>query len=103
MEMKKFILIPVLTTTIALSACSVLSGDRTINQFGSDSATTANVKAELLNNPKVTSLPIHVDTDQGTVVLSGFVKNNEQKNEAARAAAKAKGARIVQNKIVVRR
>lgn len=101
--MNKLVLSAIFGAVVSLSACSVLSGDRTVNQYGSDSATTANVKAELLNNPKVTSLPIHVETDKGTVVLSGFVKNNEQKNEASRAASLAKGARVVQNNLIVRR
>lgn len=87
---------------IVLGGCSVVSGDRTVNEYTSDAAVTTNVKAELLNDPKVTSLPIHVATDKGTVVLSGFVKSNEQKAAAGKAATKAKGIRIVRNDLIVR-
>lgn len=87
---------------IALSGCQVVSGDRTVNQYSADAAVTTNVKAELLHEPKVTSLPIHVATDKGTVVLSGFVKNNEQKVAAGNAAMLAKGVRIIRNDLIVR-
>lgn len=88
---------------ILVTGCQVFSGDRTVNQYTSDAAVTANVKAELLHESRVTSLPIHVDTDKGTVILSGFVKNSEQKIAAGQAAAHAKGARIIRNNIVIRK
>jgi len=88
---------------LVLTGCQVLSGERTVNQYSSDAAITANVKAELLNDSRVTSLPIHVDTDKGVVTLTGFVKTTEQKLAAAQAAKIAKHAKIVRNEINIRR
>lgn len=91
------------TAVTLLIGCQVVSGDRTINQYSSDAALTTSVKTALLDNSKVTSLPIHVETDKGMVVLSGFVKNIEQKNAAGIAASKVKNVRGVQNNLIVRR
>jgi osmotically-inducible protein OsmY len=102
--MNKFIISTIAGAALSLlSGCQVVSGDRSINQYTSDAAVTTNVKTELLHEPRVTSLPIHVETDKGTVTLTGFVKNNEQKIAAGQAAALAKGVRIIRNDLIIRK
>ncbi len=87
----------------ALVGCQVIAGEQTVNEYGSDAAITANVKTALLDDSRVTSLPIHVQTDKGLVVLSGFVKTNKQKVAAEQAARRVKGINSVKNNLIVRR
>ncbi|MBA4696924.1 MAG: BON domain-containing protein [Legionella sp.] len=100
--MNKFLTTIIGTLFLATSGCQVISGDRTINEYGSDAAMTANVKAELLADKRVTSLPIHVATEKGMVVLSGFVKTNRQKLAASQAAHRAKDVKEVKNNLIIR-
>lgn len=102
--MNKYFINAVAGTTLALLVgCQVVAGDRTINEYSTDAALTTNVKTALLDNSHVTSLPIHVETDKGTVVLSGFVKTKQQKMEAEKAARHVKGVKVVKNNLIVRR
>jgi osmotically-inducible protein OsmY len=54
----------------------------------SDTTITTKVKAGLAAEPDLSSLGIHVETEKGVVMLSGFV---ESKAEAAKAVKVAKG------------
>lgn len=54
----------------------------------SDTAITTKVKAGLVAEPDLNSLGIHVETEKGIVMLSGFV---DSKAEAAKAVKVAKG------------
>jgi osmotically-inducible protein OsmY len=54
----------------------------------SDTAITTKVKAGLVKEPNLDSLGIHVETEKGVVMLSGFVNS---KNEADKAVKVAKG------------
>ena len=53
-----------------------------------DSVITTKVKADLFKAPELKSMDIHVETDKGIVMLSGFV---DTKADAERAAALARG------------
>jgi osmotically-inducible protein OsmY len=101
--MNKYIISTIAGAALLLNGCQVISGERTVNQYSNDAAITANVKAKLLSDPKVTSLPIHVATDKGTVILSGFVKTREQKLAAGRDAALIEGAKFIRNDLIIRR
>jgi osmotically-inducible protein OsmY len=54
----------------------------------SDTAITTKVKAGIFAEPDLKSMAIHVETEKGVVMLSGFV---ESKAEAAKAVRVAKG------------
>jgi osmotically-inducible protein OsmY len=63
------------------------AADKT-ERVASDSAITTKVKAFMFKEPDLKSLAIHVKTEQGVVMLSGFV---DSKAEADKALAVAKG------------
>lgn len=90
------------TSLTALVGCQVVSGERTINEYSSDAAITTNAKAALLADKRVTSLPIHVATEKGMVVLSGFVKTPRQKIAAEESVYKVKEVRVVRNDLIIR-
>ncbi|STX30061.1 phospholipid binding protein [Legionella beliardensis] len=88
---------------LMLSGCQVMSGERSVNQYSSDAAITTSVKAALVNNSGLPASRIHVETDKGTVLLSGFVKTYQQKIKAGQMASQIEGVRVVQNNLIVRK
>jgi hypothetical protein len=67
-----------------------------------DSVITAKVKAALLKDLRLKGLEVSVETYQGTVLLSGFVKDAEQARRAAEVAASIGGVGSVRNSLVVK-
>jgi len=67
-----------------------------------DSAITAKVKAALVNDSRVKSSDISVTTFKGTVQLSGFVDNGDQKSAAKEDAKSVAGVKDVDNNITVK-
>jgi hyperosmotically inducible periplasmic protein len=68
----------------------------------SDSIITARVKAALLAEKGIPSLSISVETYEGGVQLTGFVKAPEIVSRAGRVTASVSGVRTVNNNITVR-
>lgn len=79
------------------------SGQRTAGRVVDDAAITAKVKSALIANPLTKAHEIKVDTENGTVQLSGFVDSPDAKMEAARAAQSVPGVASVNNGIEVKR
>jgi hypothetical protein len=67
-----------------------------------DSLVTARVKAALLAEKGIPSLSIAVETYEGRVQLSGFVKVPDIVSRAGRVTAGVNGVRTVHNNIAVR-
>jgi hypothetical protein len=67
-----------------------------------DSVITARVKAALLAEKGIPSLAISVETYEGRVQLSGFVKAPDIVSRAGRVTAGVTGVRTVHNNITVR-
>jgi hyperosmotically inducible protein len=67
-----------------------------------DTAITAKVKAALVNDSRVKSSDISVTTFKGTVQLSGFVDNGDQKSAAKEDAKSVAGVQDVDNNITVK-
>ena len=67
-----------------------------------DTAITAKVKAALVNDSRVKSSDISVTTFKGTVQLSGFVDNGDQKAAAKEDAKSIENVKDVDNNITVK-
>ena len=67
-----------------------------------DSAITARVKAALLAERDIPSLSISVETYEGRVQLSGFVRAPDIASRAGRVTASVNGMRTVHNNISVK-
>jgi osmotically-inducible protein OsmY len=67
-----------------------------------DAVITARVKAALLAEKGIPSLSISVETYEGRVQLSGFVKAPDIVSRAGRVTAGVSGVRTVHNNIGVR-
>ena len=73
-----------------------------VGNYVSDSVLTARVKAALLRERGIKSTDVHVESNQGRVLLSGFVDSEEQKQRALRVASRIGGVREVRDGLNVR-
>ncbi len=68
-----------------------------------DSTLTAKVKAKLLSDDMLNALKIDVDTQDGTVFLSGVVDTADQKRKAVQIAKNTEGVQRVEDNLKVGR
>jgi hyperosmotically inducible periplasmic protein len=87
---------------ITASGCAVTRGQQSTGAYVDDSAITASVKARFVESTAVDAAAISVETMKGTVMLSGFAKNANEKTSAETIAMKVPGVVAVNNVIAVR-
>ena len=87
---------------LAATGCAVTRGQETVGAYVDDTAITTSVKARFIDNKDVDASSIRVETLNGTVMLSGFAKNTNEKTTAGDIAMKVKGVKTVKNEIAVR-
>jgi len=75
--------------------------DKTAGARVDDSTIQSSVKAGLLAEKGVPSNDVNVETYNGVVLLSGFVKTQEQKDAAGRVAGGVSGVKQVRNQIAI--
>jgi hyperosmotically inducible periplasmic protein len=90
------------TALIVLPGCAVTRDQSTVGAYIDDSAITTAVKAKLVESPTVDAAAISVETLNGTVMLSGFAKNDVEKSAAETLTRNVKGVKSVKNGIAVR-
>jgi hyperosmotically inducible protein len=67
-----------------------------------DAALTAKVKAALAKELELKSLDVHVETDKGRVLLSGWVDSGAQQKKAYQVASRVDGVKLVKDGMTVR-
>ena len=87
---------------LATTGCAVKRGQSTVGQYVDDAAITTAVKARFVDNKEVDATSIKVETLNGTVMLSGFAKNANEKSAAENLTWKVDGVKAVKNEIAVR-
>ncbi|MEO8805619.1 MAG: BON domain-containing protein [Burkholderiaceae bacterium] len=87
---------------VTVSGCAVTRGQETTGAYVDDTAITTAVKARYVSNKEVDANAISVETLNGTVMLSGFAKNQNERTTAEEIAMKTNGVKSVKNSIVVR-
>lgn len=103
MTLRTRILALCLVLSIAFTAgCAATSTRESTGQYVDDSAITTKVKAVLLQEPKLKSMQISVETYKGVVQLSGFVDNAAMAAKAVDVARQVSGVRDVHNDMRVR-
>jgi osmotically-inducible protein OsmY len=93
------------TTAIVLltaTGCAVQRGQETVGAYVDDSGITTLVKARFVENKQVDAASISVETLKGTVMLSGFAKNANERATAESIARGVKGVTNVRNEITIR-
>jgi hyperosmotically inducible protein len=71
-------------------------------KYVDDSVITTKVKAALLREPKLKSMDVSVETYNGEVLLSGFVRDESQREAAKKVATRVAGVTSVKDAMVVR-
>jgi osmotically-inducible protein OsmY len=92
-----------LISFLALGGCASSNQSESTGQYIDSSALTMKVKAKLLADDSVKSLPITVKTYKDVVQLSGFVNNQYQKNRADEIARSVPGVKDVQDSLIIKR
>ena len=87
---------------LTLSGCAVTRGQETVGAYIDDSTITTQIKARFVENTEVAASSIRVETLNGTVMLSGFAKNANEKSTAETIARRVNGVKAVRNEIAVR-
>ena len=93
-----------MTAAVLLTAtgCAVTRGQQTVGAYVDDAAITTAVKAKFVESKAVDAAAISVETLNGTVLLSGFAKSNDEKNNAHQIAHGVNGVKMVRDEVVVR-
>lgn len=68
----------------------------------SDTVITTKVKADLFKEPELSAMAIHVETEKGVVMLSGFVDSKADAEKAERLAKSVEGVTSVKSAIKVK-
>lgn len=89
---------------LLLSGCSFFErGDKYgAGDYVDDATITSKIKADYVGSDRVSAPAVSVETMNGTVLLSGFVKTAAEKARAEEIARTVKGVKSVKNAIVVR-
>jgi hyperosmotically inducible periplasmic protein len=91
----------VLVVLVALTAgCTAMTG-KSAGENIDDAAITASVKAKLAGEKVATLTKVDVDTNKGTVYLTGNVENNSVKARATELARGVSGVREVVNNLKI--
>lgn len=95
-------IVTALVAITALPGCAVSRGQSSVGEYIDDTALTTSVKARLVESKAVDASSIGVQTLNGEVMLSGFAKNNTEREQAGVLARSVNGVKAVKNQIVVR-
>jgi hyperosmotically inducible periplasmic protein len=87
---------------ITVAGCAVTRGQETVGGYVDDTAISSSIKARFIDNRDVDASSIKVETLHGTVLLSGFAKNSNERSTAETIARNVSGVRSVHNEIAVR-
>lgn len=97
-------LVAIIAAIALLSAtgCAVSRGQETVGAYVDDAGITSLIKTRFIESKDVSAAAISVETLNGTVVLSGFAKNHNEKAQAGEIARAVNGVKLVKNDVVVR-
>jgi osmotically-inducible protein OsmY len=95
-------IILVLLVTLGVSACGVFGGQQTTGEYVDDATITTRVKSRFVEDERVNSLRLSVETMQGTVQLSGFAASADERQRAGEIARGVPGVKGVRNDVIVR-
>src|SRR5262245_56492565 len=83
---------------LALAACAGSRSSESTGEMIDDSAITTKIKSSLLTEKGIDSTDIKVETFKGRVLLSGYVKSDDQRQRAVTIARETGGVKEVSNR-----
>lgn len=84
-------------TLLTAVGCASTHHQEGTGEYVDDSVITSKVKADILNEPSLSSAEINVETFKGVVQLSGFVNSRADINKAVDVAEHVSGVTSVKN------
>jgi hyperosmotically inducible protein len=87
---------------IGATGCAVTRGQETVGAYLDDSGITTQIKSRFVESKQVDAAAISVETLNGTVMLSGFAKSQNERSAAETIARAVSGVKSVKNEIAVR-
>lgn len=97
-----FVAAAVAAASLFAVGCAVTREQETVGAYVDDAGITTRIKTSFIDNKQVDAASIHVETLNGTVMLSGFARSAQEKAAAEALARQANGVKAVRNEIVVR-
>jgi hyperosmotically inducible periplasmic protein len=94
------VFVAVFVVVALVAGCQTLTGKSSATVID-DPAITASVKTKLVADRAANLTRVDVDTNQGTVYLTGIVDSTEQRTRAGELARQAKGVKNVVNNLQV--
>lgn len=85
------------------TGCAGTATSESTGEYIDNTAITAKVKAALASDKLVRARDVKVESFRGTVQLSGFVDNEEQKQRAESIARETAGVKDVTNNLIVKK
>ncbi|HEY1172173.1 MAG TPA: BON domain-containing protein [Verrucomicrobiae bacterium] len=98
----QFIMGTVLGIALLSAGCAGSRSERSTGESIDDRATVMRVKSALHNDAIYKYPDVEVASFKGSVQLSGFVDNNEQKSRASDLAKNVEGVKELRNNITVK-
>jgi osmotically-inducible protein OsmY len=86
-----------IATAAATFGCASTAKSEGTGQYVDDTVITTKVKTAILEQPKLKSAEINVETFKGVVQLSGFVSSQDAVDTAVMTAQKVAGVTSVKN------
>ncbi|MDR3448904.1 MAG: BON domain-containing protein [Alphaproteobacteria bacterium] len=87
---------------LTVISCAPIQGQETAGQYVDDVTISNKVRAALVADKNVSATQVHVETLQGVVNLTGFVKSSTAKARAEQLAGQVAGVKSVQDDIIVK-
>jgi hyperosmotically inducible periplasmic protein len=84
------------------ASCEARSKTELTKDALADTAITTKVKTELMAEPALKSMDVHVETNNGNVSLSGFVPSQAEVDKAVDVARNVKGVNKVQSSLRIK-
>ena len=102
--MRIFYRVLILATCFAsLLGCQTIPREGIFSPRSNDTTLTTAVLENMLNDENLSTVTVHVETVNGVVQLTGYVKTIRQSDMAEELARKTPGVKSVQNNIIVRK
>lgn len=87
---------------LTISGCEVFREEQSVGEYIDDTVLTSRAKTELLRADDVAGTDIQVETFNGIVQLSGFVRSEQEKRRAGEIVRQIPGVRDVDNVLRVK-
>ena len=101
-QLKQFLGGFIVSLVLLATGCASDESQRTAGQSIDDQATARRVEEALRSDPAYKFTDVKVVAHTGTIQLSGFVENGEQKDQAEHIAKKVQGVKEVRNDIALK-